>query len=327
MSPETSATVQLLLRFFHIFFGIVWIGHLYFFNFVNVPFQGVLEKELKPRVNPPLILRALWWFRWGAMGTFIFGWLLFIVVYMMGGYLFDADGGLSRRGLWMLLGAILGTIMWFNVWFVIWPAQQKIIGGMTGGAPPAPRGAAQGGRCLFSRIIPSCPRHARGNDAARHQAYGRRCRLDARVFIPGRARCTASSSRPTGGHQPLAPATARGSGSRAEVRAEKCPRMINASSALPRPGAPLRLREAGGQQLAPALAQRGEVLRFEPERAHAVEYERGAREHGASGHPTNVSQRSRASSPRPSAEARRRPNRSPVNTTRARPVVQTGPGL
>jgi uncharacterized membrane protein len=151
MSPEISATVQLLLRWFHIFSGIVWIGHLYFFNFVNVPFQGVLEKELKPRVNPPLVLRALWWFRWGAMLTFLFGLLLFSLIYWPhGGYLFDADGGLSQRGMWMLFGGLLGTIMWFNVWFVIWPAQKLIIGGMTGGpaAPPdVPKRAL-----LFSRI-------------------------------------------------------------------------------------------------------------------------------------------------------------------------------
>jgi uncharacterized membrane protein len=149
--PETTATVQLLARWFHIFFGIVWIGHLYFFNFVNVPFQGVLPKELKPQVNPPLILRALWWFRWGAMFTFIFGLLLFVLLYWpMGGYLNDPDGGLSRRGMWMLLGGLLGTIMWFNVWFVIWPAQKQIIGGMLGGpaAPPeVPKRAL-----LFSRI-------------------------------------------------------------------------------------------------------------------------------------------------------------------------------
>jgi uncharacterized membrane protein len=151
MSPETSATVQLLLRWFHIFAGIVWLGHLYFFNFVNVPFQGVLEKELKPRVNPPLILRALWWFRWGAMWTFLFGLMLFAMLYWPGGgYLFDADGGLSRRGAWMLLGSLLGTIMWFNVWFVIWPAQKKIIGGMTGGTPAPPEVPKRA--LLFSRI-------------------------------------------------------------------------------------------------------------------------------------------------------------------------------
>ena len=149
--PEMTATLQLLVRWFHIFFGIVWIGHLYFFNFVNVPFQGALEKELKPKVNPPLILRVLWWFRWGAMFTFIFGWTLFALLYWpMGGYLFDEDG-LSRRGMWMLLGALLGTIMWINVWFVIWPAQQKILGGVLGrheAAPPdVPKRAL-----LFSRV-------------------------------------------------------------------------------------------------------------------------------------------------------------------------------
>ncbi|HET8644078.1 MAG TPA: urate hydroxylase PuuD [Vicinamibacteria bacterium] len=148
--PEASASIQLLVRWFHIFFGIVWIGHLYFFNFVNVPFQGVLAKELKPQVNPPLLLRALYWFRWGAMFTFLFGLTLFALMYWpMGGYLFDQDG-LSRRGMWMLLGGLLGTIMWFNVWFVIWPAQKQIIGAMLGGpaAPPElPKRAL-----LFSRI-------------------------------------------------------------------------------------------------------------------------------------------------------------------------------
>lgn len=151
MSPETSATVQLLLRWFHIFASIVWIGHLYFFNFVNVPFQGVLEKELKPRVNPPLLLRALWWFRWGAMLTVLFGLMLFAMLYWPGGgYLWDADGGMSRRGMWMLLGGLLGIIMWVNVWFVIWPAQKKIIGGMTSGTPAPPEVPKRA--LLFSRI-------------------------------------------------------------------------------------------------------------------------------------------------------------------------------
>ena len=58
------------------------MGHLYFFNLVNVPFQGGLDKELKPKVNPALLLRAFWWFRWAAMYTFIFGWLLFFWHYI-----------------------------------------------------------------------------------------------------------------------------------------------------------------------------------------------------------------------------------------------------
>src|SRR3954453_9601117 len=62
-----------LLRWAHIMFGIIWLGHLYFFNLVNVPFQGGLDKELKPKVNPALLLRAFYWFRWSAMYTFLIG--------------------------------------------------------------------------------------------------------------------------------------------------------------------------------------------------------------------------------------------------------------
>src|SRR2546428_101640 len=150
MFPDIDSTLQAIFRWFHVLAGITWIGHLYFFNFVNVPFQGVLDKELKPKVNPPLILRALWWFRWGAMGTFLVGVLLFIMKYWMGGLMFDAEGNFSRRAMWILFGALLGTIMWFNVWFVIWPAQKKILGGMLAGTPAPPDVAKRA--LLFSRI-------------------------------------------------------------------------------------------------------------------------------------------------------------------------------
>ena len=63
MFPDLSSTLQAIFRWFHIIAGITWIGHLYFFNFVNTPFQGGLAKELKPTVNPPLVLRALFFFR------------------------------------------------------------------------------------------------------------------------------------------------------------------------------------------------------------------------------------------------------------------------
>jgi len=150
-SPEMSAFIQLLLRWFHIFAGVIWIGHLYFFNFVNVPFQGVLDKELKPKVNPALLLRALWWFRWGAMWTFLIGWFLFSITYLMGGNMYDAEGAFSSRGMWMLVGGGLGSIMWFNVWFVIWPAQKQILGGLLGVNPPAPPEIPKKA-LLFSRI-------------------------------------------------------------------------------------------------------------------------------------------------------------------------------
>jgi uncharacterized membrane protein len=145
MFPDFSSVLQAIVRWFHIIAGITWIGHLYFFNFVNTPFQGGLEKELKPKVNPSLILRALYFFRWGAMWTFLFGLTLFYLIYIDGGLLRNPDGGISDRGWWIMAGMLLGFIMWFNVWFVIWPRQKLILGALLGGpaAPPeAPKVAA-----------------------------------------------------------------------------------------------------------------------------------------------------------------------------------------
>lgn len=139
------------LRWIHIFAGIIWVGLLYFFNFVNVPFQDVLEKELKPRVNPQLIGRALWWFRWGAMITFLVGWILFITKYMGGNLLTDESGSMSHRTMWILFGGLLGTIMWFNVWFVIWPAQKKILTWMKQGQSPPEMAALAKRALLISR--------------------------------------------------------------------------------------------------------------------------------------------------------------------------------
>lgn len=141
-----------ILRWFHILFGIIWIGHLYFFNFVNVPFQGLLEKEVKPKVNPLLLPRALWWFRWGAMMTFLIGWTLFLAKYMHGGFWKDpSTDTMSHRTMWILFGMTLGTIMWFNVWFIIWPAQKQIITWVKAGQAPAEMPALAKRALLFSR--------------------------------------------------------------------------------------------------------------------------------------------------------------------------------
>jgi uncharacterized membrane protein len=150
MFPDLDTSLQAIFRWFHILFGVMWIGHLYFFNFVNVPFQGGLDKELKGKVNPPLVLRALYFFRWGAMWTLLFGLALFYQIYVRGGALRNPDGGMSHRGMWMLFGGLLGLIMWFNVWFVIWPRQKKILGALLGGPPAPPQAAPQA--ALFSKI-------------------------------------------------------------------------------------------------------------------------------------------------------------------------------
>jgi uncharacterized membrane protein len=137
------------LRWIHIFAGITWIGHLYFFNFVNVPLQAALPKEVKPTVNPQLLPRALFWFRWGAMVTFLVGWLLLLVKYGHGNLWFDDEGKMTHRAMWILFGGILGTIMWFNVWFIIWPAQKQLIRWLKEGQSP-PEMAALAKRALMA---------------------------------------------------------------------------------------------------------------------------------------------------------------------------------
>ncbi len=125
-----------LLRWVHILSAIIWIGHLYFFNLVNGPFQGTIDAATKKVVNPQLLPRALWWFRWGAMSTFLAGWILLFYKYTNQGLWHDPSGNMSNRAMWILFGGFLGTIMWFNVWFIIWPAQKKIIGWVRDGQSP-----------------------------------------------------------------------------------------------------------------------------------------------------------------------------------------------
>jgi uncharacterized membrane protein len=168
MFSDPESLLSVLLRWAHISFGIIWLGQLYFFNLVNVPFQGDLDKDLKPRVNPKLLLRAFYWFRWGAMYTLIMGLLLFGFKYFHQGLFFEQGGGISMRARWIVFGSALGIIMWFNVWFVIWPRQKLILGGLASGTPhpDAAKLAATAGKAsrfntyasgpmLFAMVVPN----------------------------------------------------------------------------------------------------------------------------------------------------------------------------
>lgn len=106
-----------LIRYGHIIAGVTWIGLLYYFNFVQVPSLGGVSAETKADLfkESSIVRRALWWFRWGAMLTLLFGLLL---LHNLG-----AGAGWDIR-----IGALFGIIMWFNVWFIIWPNQKKVIG-------------------------------------------------------------------------------------------------------------------------------------------------------------------------------------------------------
>ncbi len=134
---------QFILRWFHFFFGIIWIGLLYYFNFVQGAFFNEADATTKSNAIQKLVPRALWWFRWGAMWTFVSGWGMLMTT----GHLSGVDVFTTTWGVTILTGAALASLMWYNVWFVIWPNQKIVIQSATqaasgGQALPAAAGAA-----------------------------------------------------------------------------------------------------------------------------------------------------------------------------------------
>src|SRR5450432_1757876 len=91
MDFDIREIVHVIFRWAHVVAGIMWIGHLWFFNFVNAQVAKTYDADSKKKVIPELMPRALYWFRWGAMYTFITGILLFGLVYSMGAVLVPQD--------------------------------------------------------------------------------------------------------------------------------------------------------------------------------------------------------------------------------------------
>jgi len=120
-----------VLRWLHVLVGIMWIGHLYYFNFTQIPNMPKIPDEQKPAVTKVIAPAALYWFRWGAMATLITGILLaWNQNYLLQAYTLGfADDPSFANGKHILIGIgmWLATIMWFNVWFIIWPNQQKAL--------------------------------------------------------------------------------------------------------------------------------------------------------------------------------------------------------
>ena len=115
-------------RWLHVLSGVMWIGLLWYFNFVQIPSMPKIPDEQKPAIGKVIAPEALFWFRWGAMATIVTG----LILAMLNGYLVDAlliglaDGVPKHTAIG--IGMWLGIIMWFNVWFVIWPNQKKALG-------------------------------------------------------------------------------------------------------------------------------------------------------------------------------------------------------
>ncbi|MFZ5469775.1 MAG: urate hydroxylase PuuD [Myxococcota bacterium] len=118
MDPVVSEWLNNILRWLHVVAGIMWIGHLYFFNFVNAQLVKTYDADSKKKVVPELMPRALYWFRWGAAYTWLTGFLLLGIVYYMGGILV-AEGSTMSNG--AVTGVAIGVlVVAFFVYDVLW---------------------------------------------------------------------------------------------------------------------------------------------------------------------------------------------------------------
>ena len=115
-----------LMRYLHIASGVMWIGLLWYFNFVQTPSMPKIPDEQKPAISKVIAPTALFWFRWSALATVVTGLLLALMM----GFLVQAltlQPGAKAIG----IGMWLALIMAFNVWFIIWPNQKKALGIVT----------------------------------------------------------------------------------------------------------------------------------------------------------------------------------------------------
>jgi len=117
-----------LFRYLHVVSGVMWIGLLWYFNFVQIPSMPKIPDEQKPAIGKVIAPAVLFWFRWAALSTIITG----LIVAYLNGYIHEAlvlgigsGGGKSTA---IGIGMWLGLIMAFNVWFIIWPNQKRVLG-------------------------------------------------------------------------------------------------------------------------------------------------------------------------------------------------------
>jgi uncharacterized membrane protein len=124
-TPDVALDVNSVFRWLHVFFGILWIGLLYYLNFVQVPTMPAIPAEQKGAITGHIAPKVFFFFRWAALLTVVTG----LVIAMVSGYGHRAltFAGANRHENLIGLGMWLALIMAFNVWFIIWPAQKKIL--------------------------------------------------------------------------------------------------------------------------------------------------------------------------------------------------------
>lgn len=145
----TQEGLIMVLRWVHFFAGVAWIGHLYYFNFVQGAFFAEIEAPVKNQAFSKLVPRALWWFRWGAMGTFVSGLAMLAIV----GKDLGGDFFMTPYGIYIYTGALMGIFMFLNVWVIIWPKQKIMIASansVIGGGQANPEAAKVGPQALLA---------------------------------------------------------------------------------------------------------------------------------------------------------------------------------
>jgi uncharacterized membrane protein len=124
--PFNHAWGAFVMRWLHVVSGVMWIGLLWYFNFVQIPSMPKIPDEHKPAIGKVIAPEALFWFRWGALATVVTG----LVLAIMNGYILQALS-FQRPFLAIGIGMWLALVMAFNVWFIIWPNQKKALGIVT----------------------------------------------------------------------------------------------------------------------------------------------------------------------------------------------------
>ena len=147
--------LEFLFRWAHVLVGIVWIGLLYYFNFVQVPAFAELDAGARNQAVDKLASRALWWFRWAAAATLAFGILILFAQKDASGdsLIMSGDYWKTAPGISISTGILLGVTMFANVWLVIWPNQKKVIANarnVLAGGEADPDAAAAGRKALLA---------------------------------------------------------------------------------------------------------------------------------------------------------------------------------
>ena len=144
-SFDQTAFNMWLLRWVHVLSAIMWVGILYYFNFIQIPNMGKIPDEQKPAISKVIAPAALWWFRWGSVATVVTG----LILAHLNGYLHKAMT--FSDVFWPIgVGMWLGLIMFLNVWGVIWPSQKRALGIIEVDADTKAKAARKA--MLFSRI-------------------------------------------------------------------------------------------------------------------------------------------------------------------------------